>query len=96
MKSFLEVFNENWDLISIAILASICFEVMQYGRTVLEKIIFVMYVAVILNSVYSSFAWAGKEKNNFLIIIILVFFWILIAYLLTIIIPILVSITGRF
>lgn len=94
MESFQDIFNSNWDIIVISIVASMCFHVISYGRTSFEKAIFATLLALILVSVLSSFQWASQKDNSWILISLLVLFWIILTNLIVLLIPFFVKFTG--
>lgn len=73
-----------------------CFEVMSYGKTVLQKTLFAIFTAIILGLIYSSFQWADKQENKSIIFLLLIIISIIFIFLLLTLIVLLVYLTKLF
>jgi predicted PurR-regulated permease PerM len=93
-ETFSWIFTKNWDVITIGIVASICFQTMSYGKTILQKTLFAFFTAIILGLCISSFQWAEKQKRKNILFIVLILFWLISLFLIILFIPILVWITN--
>jgi hypothetical protein len=92
-KSFFGIVNKNWEIITLSIIASFCFQIFSEGSSVSQKIIFVLLTAIILNLVISSFQWGIKQHNKMLFLL-LILIWLIVVFLLELTLPILVNLTN--